>query len=279
MTVSTTSTPITIAKEEAVGENLRSNLAQVLYIHYPINSGKKSVLALLDSGSKVNAIYLAFTKELGLPIRPTNIEVQKIDGTILEIYGIVVAAFLIKDKANQIRFFEEIFLVANVSLEVVFGMLFLILSSADVDFLGRELRWRTYTTKEAFLTTRHVELVDKEEFAATALDSKSEIFIVYVVSLSSDALPNFSPLKLDVYPFRRPQISGLIAKKAPTKVLVKYLDFANIFSPDLASKLPEYTGINYHTIELVNGQQPSYRPIYSLRSMELKTLKACIETN
>ena len=43
------------------------------------------------------------------------------------------------DKANRVRFFEKIFLVANVSPEVVFGMLFLTLSGADVNFLGWEL--------------------------------------------------------------------------------------------------------------------------------------------
>ena len=52
----------------------------------------------------------------------------------------VVAAFSVVDKANRIRFFEEIFLVANISLEIVLRMLFFILSDANVDFLGWELR-------------------------------------------------------------------------------------------------------------------------------------------
>ena len=43
------------------------------------------------------------------------------------------------DKANQIRFFEETSLVANVCLEIVFEMPFLTLSSANINFLGREL--------------------------------------------------------------------------------------------------------------------------------------------
>ena len=54
------------------------NLAQVHCIRYPINFGKKPVLALLDSGSKVNAIYPAFVKELGLPIRLTDVGAQKL---------------------------------------------------------------------------------------------------------------------------------------------------------------------------------------------------------
>ena len=59
----------------------------------------------------------------------------------------VVVAFLVVDKANRVRFFEETFLVANVSPEVVLRMLFLTLSGADIDFSGWKLRWRTYISK------------------------------------------------------------------------------------------------------------------------------------
>ena len=58
---------------------------------------------------------------------------------MLDTFGIVIVVFSVTDKANQVRFFEETFLVANVSPKVVFGMLFLTLSGADVDFLGWEL--------------------------------------------------------------------------------------------------------------------------------------------
>ena len=74
-------------------------------------------------------------------------------------------------------------------------MSFLTLSGADVDFLDRELRWRTYTTQAALPTTRRIELVGKKEFAAAALDPKHETYAVHVGSVSSVALPSFSPLK------------------------------------------------------------------------------------
>ena len=70
----------------------------------------------------------------------------------------------------------------------------------------------------------------------------------------------------------------MIVEEAPTKVPVEYLDFADIFSPDLASELSEHTGINDHAIELVEVQQPPYGLIYSLEPVELETLKAYIET-
>ena len=58
---------------------------------------------------------------------------------------------------------------------------------------------------------------------------------------------------LNANSFCRPQIAGLIAKKVPIKIADEYVDFANIFSLDLASKLLKYTGIIDHTIKLVDG--------------------------
>ena len=88
----------------------------------------------------------------------------------------------------------------------------------------------------------------KKEFIAAALDPEYETYVVHVASLSSTPLASF-----DVHLSREPQISGLIAKEAPTKVPAEYLDFADVFSPDLASKLPEHIGINDHAIELFKG--------------------------
>ena len=125
---------MTGAREEA--------LKCVLCIHYPVQFkwDMAWVQALINSGSEVNAIHLTFAKQLGLSIWPTDTGAQNIDGTTLDTYEMVVAAFSILDKANQVRFFEETFLVADICLEVVFGMSFFILSGADIDFLGRELQ-------------------------------------------------------------------------------------------------------------------------------------------
>ena len=109
------------------------------------------------------------------------------------------------------------------------------LEQKDVDFLGWKLRWRIYTIEEILSTIRHVELVGKKEFAAAALVPEHETHIVHVGSVSSDVSPSSSPL--NVYPLRKPQISGLIVEEALTKVSAEYLDFADVFSPGLVSKL------------------------------------------
>ena len=83
----------------------------------------------------------------------------------------------------------------------------------------------------------------------------------------------------DVYPSRRAQITALVANKAPISVPTKYFDFADVLSPELASKLSEYTGINDYAFKLVDNWQPPYGSIYSLGPIELETLKTYIETN
>ena len=157
---------------------------------------------MIDSESEVNAIYLIFAKQLGLLIRPIDVGAQKINGITLDTYGIVVAVFPVVDQANRVRFFEKTFLVANVSLKIVFKMPFLALSGADVHFLDWELWWRTYTIEEALPTTKRVELVYKKKFVVAALDPEHMTYIVHVGLVSSNVLPSSPPL--NVYPFRRP---------------------------------------------------------------------------
>ena len=67
--------------------------------------------------------------------------------------------------------------------------------------------------------------------------------------------------------------------ETPTKVLSKYADFADVFSPKLAAKLSKYTRINNHAIELVDDWQPPYDLIYNLDPVKLEMLKAYIENN
>ena len=95
---------------------------------------------MIDLKNEVNTIYPTFVKESGFSIKPIDVEVQKIDSIMLDLYGMIVAAFLVMDKADWVRFFKKTFLVANVSPKVVFGMLFLTLSGADINILDQKLR-------------------------------------------------------------------------------------------------------------------------------------------
>ena len=73
------------------------------------------------------------------------------------------------------------------------------------------------------------------------------------------------------------QIVFLLAEEV--RIPDKYLDFANVFSKANALVLPECTKLNEHAINLENGKQPPYGPIYSLGLMKLETLKTYIKTH
>ncbi len=80
-------------------------------------------------------------------------------------------------------------------------------------------------------------------------------------------------------PLKKAQIAYLKGNEALTKVLNKYINFADVFLPKLVAEYPKHLGINNHTIKLVDDWQPSYGPIYYMRLVELETLKAYIEIN
>lgn len=109
-------------------------LKRVPYIHYLLHFRKDivKVKTLLDFGSKINTMMPAFALKLGLKVRPTNFGAQKIDGSIFKTFEIVLASFQVKDKLGKARFFQETFLLADISVEVGLEMPFFTLSNTDI---------------------------------------------------------------------------------------------------------------------------------------------------
>ena len=89
MSVSTTFALVTEASMED------TLLARVPCIYYPVQFRKdgSQVQALLNSGSEVNPINPAYALRLGLRVQRTDIGAQKIDGSILKTFKIVLASF------------------------------------------------------------------------------------------------------------------------------------------------------------------------------------------
>ena len=111
-------------------------LQRLSFIQYLVQfkEDQPKVLALINFGSKVNAITAAHIVKLGLIIQETSVKAQKIDGLPIKTYGIVSTSFLLQDSLKKVQFFEETFLLADTSMKMVLGMPFLSLSNADVEF-------------------------------------------------------------------------------------------------------------------------------------------------
>ena len=263
--VSATSLLVTAA---SMKNTLRS-LERVLCIYHPLRFRKdlRETRALIDWGGEINALIPVYAAKLGLKVQKIDIGAQKIDGSTLDTFEMVLTSFQVEDKLKKTRFFQETFLLADISTEMVLGIPFLTLSNADVQFVEKKLTWRTYNPAKTLPSTKQVELIDKKEFATVALYEKSETFVVHIVSL------NLTP---GIHPDRAAQIASLLAKEV--RIPDEYSDFADIFSEKKALVLPEGTKLNEYAINLEDGKQPLYGPIYSLGLVELETLKTYIET-
>ena len=120
-------------------------LERVPCIYYLVQFKKNEVQALINSGSEVNAINPAYAKKLGLCVRQTDVWAQKIEGSHLDSFGMVIAGFSLQDKLKKVWFLQETFLAANTRIEVVQRMSFLTLRNANIRFAKWELVWWTYS--------------------------------------------------------------------------------------------------------------------------------------
>ena len=97
VTVLATSASTAVASKEAI-------LERVSCIRYSVQFQKDrdNTQALLDLGSEDNAMNPAYAKKLGLRVRQTDVGAQKIDGSHLDTFGMVIAGFSLQDKLGKV---------------------------------------------------------------------------------------------------------------------------------------------------------------------------------
>ena len=128
-----------VASREALKIRVLDKISCICYSIQFRNNKSKDVLALLNFGSEVNAITLAYVAHLGLKVRVTDVGTQKINDSSLTIYDMVIAAFQFVNKLGCSQFFYATFLLVDISIEVILGMPFLTFNNADIQFAEKEL--------------------------------------------------------------------------------------------------------------------------------------------
>ncbi len=107
----------------------------------------------------------AYAVERGIITRKTSVRVQKNDGLPPKTYSMTLARFSLQDNLGRVWFFEETFLLPDISMDIVLKLFFLALSNVDFQFYTEELTWRFYIIVEALPTTSWVKFINKIEFA------------------------------------------------------------------------------------------------------------------
>lgn len=103
---------------------------------------------------------------------------QRIDGSHLETFAIVIAVFRIQNKLRKT------------------GMSSITLSIADLRFAVGELVWRSNRVAEALPMTRREEIIDRKEFVAVGLNKDDETFVVHISAIMG------ATAKMIIHPLR-----------------------------------------------------------------------------
>ena len=122
----------------------------------------------------------AYIKKLCLKPWKINVRGQKIDGSTLKIFRLVIADFQVDNKVGKPRLFQKNFLVTNIKFEVILGKFFLKISNANISFGEKILTWKFFTIIQSLPTTNQVQLINSTKFVIAALDTDSKTFVVYV---------------------------------------------------------------------------------------------------
>ena len=86
-----------------------------------------------------------------------------------------------EDKTNKLKFYQEIFLVADTKFKVILKIFFLKINNINILFGKEILIWKSYITNKALSIIKQVQIIDLKEFVMMALNTDNKIFVVYMV--------------------------------------------------------------------------------------------------
>ena len=223
---------------------------------------------MIDSGNEVNLISQKFITELNLPtpLMTSTRKVVTVDDRRMQIYGVHQLNIEVSDRLKRVRFFKNIFLACDSDSPVILGMSWLILANLNVHWEIDEkksghLEWKKYDAQTVLETFRRIDLSDVEDWAKEAINEANQVYVMHVKHIPESIIMSSEESKPD----------ESIMPKA-------YDEFKDVFSEENANIFPKH-GEHDHAIDLIDGRQPPYGPIYNLSETELTTLRQYIDKN
>ena len=105
VSVLVTPAPMTDTSREIILKQVPCTWYPVRFCRKNDEDKDKDVKALIDSGNEVNIMYPAYATKLGLRAKEINVGAQKIDGSHLDTFEMVIADCSVKDKLARVWFF------------------------------------------------------------------------------------------------------------------------------------------------------------------------------
>lgn len=79
-------------------------------------------------------MQLSFIKELGFYVYKINVSAQKINVNRVKTFEMIIAFILIDNKNKKLHFFKKTFILADISIDITFSILFFILANVKINF-------------------------------------------------------------------------------------------------------------------------------------------------
>ncbi len=219
--------------------------------HYPYS-------ALVDSGATYNFIFQAVADRLGLKAarkrKPPPI--ATVNGEPLRATAIVRQMVRMLDSAGAKRSHASNFVVADIShYNMILGLAWLQRQNADIQWDAGVWYWRTRTSAE----DGPIRLVSAGAFVATMRAEHTQGYELHLHKIDRD-----------------PAGDVLMATGPERTVPEPYRAYAQVFSEADSESMPSH-GLQDLAIELLDGKQLPWGPIYNLSEKELDTLRSYLE--
>ena len=209
---------------------------------------------LLDSGASKNFVNESFaSKNKMLTKKVSSMEVELADGRksttsrIVEIKKLELGSYRTSGIKAQIMKLQR--------YDIILGKPWLYHANPTIDWRTNTLTFN-YGTKKIVVEAAKISgetscnsvYISRQQFSK--IPDSEEIFAIYVNNTE----------KLEVKKDNIPEVNKILK------------EFADVFPTTLPEKLPPKRAID-HTIDLVPGTEPPFRPIYKMSYMELDELK------
>ena len=218
-----------------------------------LTHGNRKITTLLNYGTDEDLISQRFTKKNSLEATPVERMGTTVDGhriTIYRSYNIITKA---KDSRSEVRATQRTFYAADMQYyDVILGWSWLDQVNPDVWWPDR--RW-FYRKSHASLA----EEVPAEEFRKGLAEDTT----VYVFYGHPAEVPRRSYDENDI---------TIYSVGTELTLPSEYEDFEDVFSKKECETVPGSTRVT-HIIDLEEGTEPPFGPIYSLSERELRILR------
>jgi hypothetical protein len=231
----------------------------VIEIDIEVPHGKRTLLALVDSGAQKNFIDQRVVLQNEIEGTKPLMKAVAVDGHPIRTYGQVSCETHATDGRGVTRSVSEDFIATDIAkYDVILGWPWLINTDCDC-------HWRRCTWYYRAEDVRDVQESNIEEMIQDA--QAHELMAVMM-------LPTVEPNRMS-----DAGISLGVSEMREVSLPAEYADFVDVFSEEGASELPEANSRVRHSIVVEADKQIPHGHIYPLSANELRVLREYIDTN